>query len=81
MGIGTFNTNQQRAILEEIEMALKTLPNGERERLEKYFNQEHEEKFFVKNLETIQEMNETLYWLVWVSDSNLVESLATTSDH
>lgn len=54
LGIGTFNTNQQRAILEEIEMALKTLPNGERERLEKYFNQEHEEKFFVKNLETIQ---------------------------
>lgn len=54
LGIGTFNTNQQRAILEELEMALRLLPKNERETLEKHFNREHEEKFFVKNLETIQ---------------------------
>lgn len=54
LGIGTFNTNQQKAILEELEMALRLLPKNERESLEKHFNQEHEEKFFVKNLETIQ---------------------------
>ncbi len=54
LGIGTFNTNQKKAILEELEMALRLLPKNERETLEKHFNREHEEKFFVKNLETIQ---------------------------
>lgn len=54
LGIGTLNTNQQRAILEELEMALRILPKNERDQLEKHFNGEQEEKFFVKNLETIQ---------------------------
>jgi len=46
--------NQQRAIQEVLELELRQLPDNEREKFDSYFNQEHEEKFFIKNLETIQ---------------------------
>lgn len=49
LGVGTFNVRQQQAILEELELQLKLNP-----RMEKYFSRNHEEHFFVKNLETIQ---------------------------
>ncbi|MCE5213336.1 MAG: DUF3320 domain-containing protein [Methanobacterium sp.] len=49
LGIGTFNVRQQQAILEELELQLKLNP-----KMEKYFNHDQEEHFFVKNLETIQ---------------------------
>ncbi|MDZ4172775.1 MAG: DUF3320 domain-containing protein [Methanobacteriaceae archaeon] len=49
LGIGTFNTKQQRAIQELIELKLKQNPG-----MEKYFVSGKEESFFVKNLETIQ---------------------------
>lgn len=49
LGIGTFNTKQQRAIQELIELELKQNPG-----MEKYFSSEQKESFFVKNLETIQ---------------------------
>jgi superfamily I DNA and/or RNA helicase len=49
LGVGTFNVRQQQAILEELELQLKLNP-----RMEKYFNHNPEEHFFVKNLETIQ---------------------------
>ena len=49
LGIGTFNIKQQQAILEEVELYLKTQP-----KLEKYFSSDMDEHFFVKNLETIQ---------------------------
>ena len=54
LGIGTFNVNQQRAIQEILELELRQLTDNDREKFESYFNQEHEEKFFIKNLETIQ---------------------------
>lgn len=49
LGVGTFNVRQQQAILEELELQLKLNP-----KMEKYFHHDHEEHFFVKNLETIQ---------------------------
>ncbi len=49
LGVGTFNVRQQQAILEELELQLKLNP-----KMEKYFNRDQEEHFFVKNLETIQ---------------------------
>lgn len=49
LGVGTFNVRQQQAILEELELQLKLNPH-----MEKYFNHDQEEHFFVKNLETIQ---------------------------
>lgn len=49
LGVGTFNVRQQQAILEELELQLKLHP-----KMEKYFNRNQEEHFFVKNLETIQ---------------------------
>ncbi|NYB52664.1 MAG: DUF3320 domain-containing protein [Methanobacteriaceae archaeon] len=49
LGVGTFNVRQQQALLEELELQLKLNP-----RMEKYFNHNLEEHFFIKNLETIQ---------------------------
>jgi very-short-patch-repair endonuclease len=49
LGIGTFNIKQQQAILEEIELQLKTHPE-----MEAAFKSDRREHFFVKNLETIQ---------------------------
>ncbi|MDR3290514.1 MAG: DUF4011 domain-containing protein [Methanobrevibacter sp.] len=49
LGIGTFSTNQQQAILEELEIRLKENPE-----IEKFFNQSGKDGFFVKNLENIQ---------------------------
>jgi very-short-patch-repair endonuclease len=50
LGVGTFSSKQQDAIKQEIELRLRTQPSG----LEKYFNRDHHEHCFVKNLETIQ---------------------------
>jgi len=52
LGIGTFNVNQQQAILEVLELELKRHPRAQK--FHKHFFGEWEEKFFVKNLETIQ---------------------------
>ncbi|HMK54718.1 MAG TPA: DUF3320 domain-containing protein [Methanobacteriaceae archaeon] len=52
LGIGTFNVNQQQAILEVLELELKRHPRARK--FHKHFYGEREEKFFVKNLETIQ---------------------------
>jgi very-short-patch-repair endonuclease len=49
LGVGTFSTKQQQAILEEIEIQLKQHPE-----MEPFFKPEKAEHFFVKNLETIQ---------------------------
>lgn len=49
LGIGTFSSKQQRAILEEIEVKLKEKPE-----YEKYFASSGVNSFFVKNLENIQ---------------------------
>lgn len=49
LGIGTFNTSQQKMIEEEIESRLM-----KDETYWSYFRGEREENFFVKNLETIQ---------------------------
>lgn len=47
IGVGTFNIKQQQAILDEIDSLINQAP-------ETYFTNEREEKFFVKNIETIQ---------------------------
>lgn len=49
LGIATFNTRQQQAIFEILELELKRNPN-----MEEYFSSTNKEHFFVKNLETIQ---------------------------
>ncbi|MFW6111151.1 MAG: AAA domain-containing protein, partial [Thermoproteota archaeon] len=49
LGVGTFSTAQQEAILEEVEILRKQNPE-----MDKYFSHDREEYFFVKNLETIQ---------------------------
>lgn len=49
IGVGTFNTKQQQAILEQIDLLLRKNPE-----IEKYFTNEKGENFFVKNIETIQ---------------------------
>ena len=49
LGIGTFSVAQMNAILEELERMRKEHPH-----MEKYFNSNDDESFFVKNLETIQ---------------------------
>ncbi|MDO5851201.1 MAG: DUF4011 domain-containing protein [Methanobacteriaceae archaeon] len=49
LGIGTFSSAQQSAILETLEVKLK-----ENQDLELFFNEEGENGFFVKNLENIQ---------------------------
>lgn len=49
LGVGTFNQNQRRLIEDFLEIELKKNPD-----IEKYFVQNNFEKFFVKNLETIQ---------------------------
>ncbi len=49
LGVGTFNIKQQQAILEEVELQLRLHPD-----MEDFFSSNHEEHFFVKNLETIQ---------------------------
>ncbi|RXA17256.1 DUF3320 domain-containing protein [Methanosarcina sp. MSH10X1] len=47
IGVGTFNTKQQQAILNEIDLLIHQDPAI-------YFKNEKSEKFFVKNIETIQ---------------------------
>lgn len=49
IGVGTFNTKQQQAIREQIDLLLRQNPE-----MEKYFTNEKGENFFVKNIETIQ---------------------------
>ena len=49
LGVGTFSVAQKNAILEELEVQRKTRPE-----LEPLFSESREERFFVKNLETIQ---------------------------
>ena len=49
LGVGTFSVAQKNAILEELELQRKYRPE-----LEPLFSENNEERFFVKNLETIQ---------------------------
>ncbi|MCQ2972401.1 MAG: DUF3320 domain-containing protein, partial [archaeon] len=49
LGVGTFSVAQKNAILEELEVQRKARPE-----LEPLFAESREERFFVKNLETIQ---------------------------
>ncbi len=49
IGVGTFNTKQQQAIQEQIDLLLRQNPE-----IEQYFTNEKGENFFVKNIETIQ---------------------------
>ncbi|MDO5849384.1 MAG: DUF3320 domain-containing protein [Methanobrevibacter sp.] len=49
LGVGTFSVAQKNAILEELEFQRKNRPE-----LEPLFAENKEERFFVKNLETIQ---------------------------
>jgi superfamily I DNA and/or RNA helicase len=49
LGVGTFSVSQKNAILEELEIKRKEHPE-----LEYLFSEEKEDRFFVKNLETIQ---------------------------
>ncbi|KZX17426.1 DUF4011 domain-containing protein [Methanobrevibacter filiformis] len=49
LGVGTFSVAQMNAILEELEIERKKHPE-----MEPLFSDKNEERFFVKNLETIQ---------------------------
>ena len=49
LGVGTFSVAQKNAILEELEIQRKNRPE-----LEPLFSENKDERFFVKNLETIQ---------------------------
>ncbi len=49
LGVGTFSVSQRNAIMEELEIQRKYHPE-----LEPLFNEDRNEHFFVKNLETIQ---------------------------
>ncbi len=49
LGVGTFNTKQQQAILEEVDMQIREHPD-----MEEFFKSNRNDHFFVKNLETIQ---------------------------
>ena len=49
LGVGTFSVSQRNAIIEELEIQRKYHPE-----LEPLFNENRDERFFVKNLETIQ---------------------------
>ena len=49
LGVGTFSVAQKNAILEELEIERKAHPE-----YEAFFSENKEERFFVKNLETIQ---------------------------
>ena len=49
LGVGTFSVKQQQAVLEEVELRRRSRPD-----LDEYFGRDHQESFFVKNLETIQ---------------------------
>lgn len=49
LGVGTFSISQRNAILEELEIERKNHPE-----LEQFFSENKKERFFVKNLETIQ---------------------------
>ena len=49
LGVGAFNIKQQQAILEEVELQLRRNPD-----MESHFAPSRPERFFVKNLETIQ---------------------------
>ena len=49
LGVGTFNLNQRRLIDDYLEIERKKNPD-----IEEYFSEKKFEKFFIKNLETIQ---------------------------
>ena len=49
LGVGTFSSKQQQAILDEVEIQLRQHPE-----METFFSSTRDEHFFVKNLETIQ---------------------------
>ena len=49
LGVGTFSSKQQQAILDEVELQLRQHPE-----METFFSSTRDEHFFVKNLETIQ---------------------------
>ena len=49
LGVGTFSSKQQQAILDEVELQLRQHPE-----METFFASTRDEHFFVKNLETIQ---------------------------
>lgn len=49
LGIGTFSVSQKNMLLEVLEVKLKENPQ-----LEKYFNNDKYESFFIKNIESIQ---------------------------
>lgn len=49
LGVGTFSVAQKNAILEELEIKRKEHPE-----LEPFFSEQKEDRFFVKNIETIQ---------------------------
>jgi superfamily I DNA and/or RNA helicase len=49
LGVGTFSVSQRNAIMEELEVQRKYHPE-----LEPLFNDNRDERFFIKNLETIQ---------------------------
>lgn len=49
IGVGTFSVAQKNAILEELELERKNRPE-----FESLFDEKRDERFFVKNLETIQ---------------------------
>lgn len=49
LGVGTFNTKQQQAILEEVDLQIREHPD-----MEEFFKSNRNDHFFVKNLETIQ---------------------------
>ncbi len=49
LGVGTFSSKQQQAILDEVERQLRQQPE-----METFFASTRDEHFFVKNLETIQ---------------------------
>ena len=51
LGVGAFNTSQQRAIEDELESRRRELSDGG---IEAFFDSNREVPFFVKNLETIQ---------------------------
>ena len=50
LGVGTFSSAQQNAVLQEVEAKRQQHPE-----LDEYFSRDHNEHFFVKNLETIHE--------------------------
>ena len=72
LGVGTFSVAQKNAVLEELELVRKNRPE-----LEPLFSDKLDEKFFVKNLETIQgdERDVILISIGYGFDSNRKMSL------